>query len=235
MSTLTLAIETSNPASTPGSGAVAIVRHAGGRIESADVEPLAPGSRHDDALVPAIARLCGRSAVEPQAIDRVAVSVGPGGYTALRIGVTAAKLIARAAGARVFGVPTAEALIARVPPERREGAVAVLLAWKREDVWVRVFDCASAHAPSEGRLVGLDDLASLGVHTLVGDGALRRALEARGVRFSDERWLAPTFDPMGVFEASLALEPVEPSGLVPLYPREPEAVRMWNARAPGSA
>ncbi len=124
---LTLAIETSNPSAGPrgaiprerGSALLAgpgvalggpltrefLVEH--GFSPTLGVELLRGDSTHDDDLMPAIDRLCTRSGAAPADIGTVAVSIGPGGYTALRVAIATAKMIAAATGARTVPVPSA--------------------------------------------------------------------------------------------------------------------------------
>ncbi len=121
----TLAIETSNPTAGPcgvtaategrsvlaGPG-VALGRprqqsSPGGLLELVDEEPLHQGEGGSDDLVGAIDRLCRRTGVGPRDIARVAVSVGPGGYTGLRTAIAAAKMIAEATGAETIPVASA--------------------------------------------------------------------------------------------------------------------------------
>jgi tRNA threonylcarbamoyladenosine biosynthesis protein TsaB len=97
---LAVALETST---RRGSVAVA----AAGEVSEAELA--APGSHATD-LLPALDRLFGERGLEKSAITDVYVGLGPGSYTGLRIGVATALGLARAAGARVSGVASVEAL-----------------------------------------------------------------------------------------------------------------------------
>jgi tRNA threonylcarbamoyladenosine biosynthesis protein TsaB len=222
---LTLAIETSNP--SVGGAGVAIGVHADGPARVLGVEPAADPSRREDDLVPAIDRLTRRLGVTARDLGRVAVSVGPGGYTGVRTAVAVGKMIAEVAGARCVGVPS------YLVPARRVGAppgpFAVCLASKRDSTYAALFS-ARGDPVGTPRLVTASDLAGLGVALLVADrflpGTIRAAAERLGVRVEE-----PVFDPAACFEASLGLAEVDPASLLPLYPREPEAVTQWRRRA----
>ena len=232
-STLTLSIETSNPSAVPVGGAVAIIRGEPGSGSGAvlGVEPVGAPSRHEDSLTPTIDRLCRRLEVRARDLERVVVSVGPGGYTSLRIAVTTAKAIAEATGAALIGVPTALGLLRGVAPQVRGAEpVAVCLAWKREDVWVQTFAPGCVEPESRGRTISLERFDTLGAHHLVFERRLRETLLERGLLGEARSWSEPVFDPVSVHEASLGLGAVDPAQLVPLYPREPEAVTKWRAR-----
>lgn len=228
---ITLAIETSNPGGTCGRAAVALV--AGRSLSDAKpmgVEDLAPASRHDDALMPAVERLFRAAGLGPRDISRIAVSVGPGGYTSTRIAATAAKVIAEATGAACFAVPTALALIRRTDLALRAGGpTAVFLAWKRDAVWRHIFpDPASLESADAGTLVPIASSLPAGPCLAVADDALIALWRGQGALRSDVRTASPCFDPVAVFEASLLLPPTDPVALTPLYPREPEAVAKWR-------
>lgn len=67
---------------------------------------------HAENLVPMIQAVCRYAATKIDTIDVVAVSMGPGSYTGLRIGSSTAKGLAMATDASLIGVPTLEAWVA---------------------------------------------------------------------------------------------------------------------------
>jgi hypothetical protein len=77
--------------------------------------------------------------------------------------------------------------------------------------------------------MALERVGELGAHHLVLERRLRDALVARAILADTHPWSEPVFDPVAVHEASLGIEPIERAALVPLYPREPEAVTKWRA------
>jgi tRNA threonylcarbamoyladenosine biosynthesis protein TsaB len=76
---------------------------------------LSGDQRTAQALAPALQQLLKQADWSPTSIELVAVAVGPGSFTGLRIGVTTAKTFAYAVGAEVIGVNTLEALAAQAP------------------------------------------------------------------------------------------------------------------------
>lgn len=244
---ITLAIEVSNPGADaaiapgvpaiPGSGpaprsGVALGRATPLGIECLAMEWLSPRSRHDDALMPAIAELARRTGHTPRDINRIAVSIGPGGYTSLRIGVTIAKLIAEATGAACIGVPTADAVVCNLGDQlTAEQHVRVCLAWKRDSVWMQDFvrsGAAQLCAKGEGRLVSIEQAAQSAPPVIVAEAPLAEMLN----HSQDVRIIEPVFDPRGVLKASFNRPTVDPLHLAPLYPREPEAVSKWRELHP---
>lgn len=74
--------------------------------------------RSAESLVPAIGKLLARSGWKPSDLDVLAVAVGPGSFTGLRVGVTVAKTLAFAVDAQTVGVGTLETLSTRVAADR---------------------------------------------------------------------------------------------------------------------
>ncbi len=227
---IALGIENSNPsAAAPDrepAASVALVevdRGVAGR--TLGVEAVDTADPRKDDLLSAIARLCDRAGVRPRDLGLVAVSAGPGGYTATRIAVTAAKFITEGTGARCVAVPTARA-VARatacaVP-------CAVVLASKGETAWVTAFD--GDREVLAGHLATARDMSAWDVRALVADRFLPAAMAARAEELAIEV-VAPRFCARAVVELGLGAAPVDPLDLVPIYPREPEAVTKWRQRS----
>src|SRR5689334_25447264 len=95
---------------------------------------------HVEALLPMIDRVVAASGVSRSALDVIAVAIGPGGFTGIRVGLGAAQGIALALGARLVGVTSFDAVAAALPPGR--GAALIALDSRRDDLYVQLFDRA---------------------------------------------------------------------------------------------
>jgi tRNA threonylcarbamoyladenosine biosynthesis protein TsaB len=227
-----LAIETSQRA-----GGVALDAGAGGvRAESLG---RAPG--HDEQLMPAIKRLFEQAQLPPEALTAVGVSIGPGGFTGLRIAVAIAKMLAMTLNAKVVAVPSAMvAAMSSVRPggesdSKSSEAVLVTLAAKRESFWGTTLRATRGvwTIVDPGRLMTAADLSLEGIVEVLGDRylppAARRRCEAAGVPVR-----VPSFQATACLEATRsklrAGETTDPRTLKPLYPRPPEAVARWQER-----
>lgn len=145
---------------------------------------------HAERLLPMLLTLLADADVAFAHLDAVAVSVGPGAFTGLRIGLAAARGIALAAGLPCFGVTTLDAIAEAVGERRAAGTLPpdlpllVALDTKRRDFYGQLF--AADGAPLSPPLVGdAGRLTALvaGCRTLVaGDGmqALATACAAAG-------------------------------------------------------
>lgn len=234
-----LAIETSNPSACgPGPGPSVALR-SGGAVVVEPLRPAAAGTRggHDDDLIPAIDRVFAQAGLRPRDLagGAVAVSIGPGGFTGLRIACAAGKMIAEATGAACIAVPTASALVRRVDAAAfTRGRVGVSLAAKADTAWVQVF--GSAVEPlSPGGVATAEEFARLAerdqLRALVTDRFLPEGFRATATRLGIDL-VPPHYDAAAVLEAAEELPRIDPAALVPLYPREPEAVTLWRQRGP---
>lgn len=68
------------------------------------------GDNHTVELMPYIVHACEQQGLAPSALQAVAVSLGPGSFTGLRVGLSVAKGLAMALGIPVLGVPTLDAI-----------------------------------------------------------------------------------------------------------------------------
>ncbi|MCA9264481.1 MAG: tRNA (adenosine(37)-N6)-threonylcarbamoyltransferase complex dimerization subunit type 1 TsaB, partial [Planctomycetales bacterium] len=83
-------------------------------------------SRSAESLAPTIREVLTSVGVTPRAIELVAVTVGPGSFTGLRVGVTTAKTFAYAVSAAVVGVNTLEVLANQVAATNEGRVVGVV-------------------------------------------------------------------------------------------------------------
>lgn len=221
-----LAIETSQR-----KGGVAL-RDASG---AAHVEWVAEDLRHDDDLLPAIDRLYKRAELEPKATDAVGVSIGPGGFTGLRIAVSTAKMLGEALGCKLIAVPSA---LVAAGSYRGDGPIIVALASKADTFWAtRMAHVAGRWEPAEeGQLTDAGSLDLMDAEALIGDeylpGTIRDTCAAANVPI-----IEPKFDPLACLAATEQRlergEALDPLTLGPLYPRCPEAVLKWRGGGAG--
>ena len=119
-----LAFDTATPATTVALSGVDNV------IITARHDPL-PGERpgHATQLLPLVARVLERAGVGWAEVDRIAVGIGPGTFTGLRIGIATARAVARARGIPLVGVSTLQSLaMARPGPDAAPAVLDTLLA-----------------------------------------------------------------------------------------------------------
>src|SRR5947207_10735527 len=87
-----------------GACAAAVLDSAAGAILASESLDMLRG--HAEAVMPLIARVMDAARCEFTELDRIAVTVGPGSFTGLRVGISAARGIALAAGKPAIGLTT---------------------------------------------------------------------------------------------------------------------------------
>lgn len=139
-------------------------------------EALAVG--HAERLLPLIDEVMIGAGVSFAELDRIAVTLGPGGFTGLRVGIATARALALATGVPVVGMSSlavmaerARLLLGELPSERK---LAVVVDARREANYVQVFGSESGAFLSVPRLcTAIEAAAALpaGEIVLVGSGA----------------------------------------------------------------
>src|SRR5712671_3110525 len=115
----------------------AAVLDTGGGITAS--ESLAMTRGHAEALMPLIARVVNGAGIEFAQLDRIAVTTGPGSFTGLRVGISAARGIALAAGKPAIGLSTLSGFAApHIAADDTKAVVAVVDA-RHEQVYLQVF------------------------------------------------------------------------------------------------
>lgn len=92
---------------------------------------------HAEALMPMVAEIMEEAGLEFAGLDAIAVTTGPGAFTGIRIGLSAARGFALAAGLPVIGVTTLEAVAAA--QDSRGHPLLVALDSKRDDIYLQLF------------------------------------------------------------------------------------------------
>lgn len=188
------------------------------------------GLQHAAEILPRIDLLCRRQGWGPRDPRELYVSTGPGSFTGLRIGVTLAKTIAFATGAKIVAVTSVRVLVNNAPADARH-AIVVLDA-KREQIFTARFERAGDDW-LESEPAHLDSLAAMlarssrPVH-LLGEGIPfhRKFIPLDPSIFvtAEELW-RPRAAAVAKEGARLAAEGkfTDPNCFAPLYIRKPEA------------
>ena len=135
------------------------------------------GRGQAEVLLPMAQDALQAAGVNPQALDAIAVTRGPGAFTGMRIGLATARGFALSLGIPCIGVTTLEVVARGVTQAERAGHVILAaVESKRADIYVQLFD-ADLHELSNPVAADGPAIATLlGVHTpvlAVGDAALR--------------------------------------------------------------
>lgn len=194
---------------------------AGDRVAAFACEPMTRG--HQERLAPMAAEVMARAGLGFAALDRVAVTVGPGSFTGVRVGLAFAKGLAMALDLPCLGVGTLEALAAGLP-----GRVAAVLDAKRGQVYLQAFD--DGQALDEARPMDVvkaaASLSGLADLTLVGSGAPLLAPLLPEATMDPRQLVDPE-----AFAFLAAVKPPPAERPRPLYLRAPDARTLAERQA----
>jgi len=106
-------------------------------LVASETQPMARG--HAEALMPMVARVMDAARLEFSDIDRIAVTIGPGSFTGVRVGIAAARGIALAAGKPAIGLTTLAAFTAPHVAAGFAGTVVPVIDARHGQVYMQVF------------------------------------------------------------------------------------------------
>lgn len=175
---------------------------------------------HAEALMPQIARVMAKAEIDFSALDRIAVTVGPGSFTGLRVGVAAARGIALAAHKPAVGISTLTAMAMRLIVSDDSNPVVVVIDARNDQAYMQAFGekgrelNAPRLAPLRTAFDGLPD----GPVRIIGSAA--RKLAALNLRESFiEEGEAPEISWVAALGATAPID----GSPKPMYLRAPDA------------
>ena len=180
---LILAIDTALDACAAG-----VLDTSANRLIARETQSMKRG--HAEALMPLIRRVMDQAAIGFAALDRIAVTTGPGSFTGLRVGLSAARGIALAADKPVVGVTTLTAYAAPVVSTNSAAPVIAAIDARHDHVYFQVVsgDGSALLSPRVAPIAEALAASRFGAPHLVGNAA----------RLLADRWPADTFPPFQV-------------------------------------
>jgi tRNA threonylcarbamoyladenosine biosynthesis protein TsaB len=210
---------------TTSRGSLAVMTEEGVLAEARSTAP--EGSRW---LLSEVEKALGRLDLQPADLDGFAVTVGPGSFTGLRVGMSSVQGLALGTGRPCVGVASLDLLAAGA--SGGAGTVVALVDAVRGEVFAGVYDHLG-QLQGERRATTVEELAAavVGDVAFVGDGVLRYRSELEslvpGARFPEvDLFLARALGGWGI-ERLHAGAGVPPGDLRPLYLR---AAHIWKPR-----
>lgn len=173
-----------------------------------------------EALVPAIEQTLSEAGTSYADLDRIAVTLGPGSFTGVRVGLATARGLGTATGCPVIGIATTE-VIAAEARQITTGPIAVAIDARRAEVYLHRFNEEGVAIDKPVCL--LPDVAAnqLGKDTwaLAGDGA-ERIMEHAGPSVTH---VSPTVPSAAILAELAAAQTPGDRSPRPLYVRPPDA------------
>lgn len=177
--------------------------------------------RHAESLAPQIQSVLAEAGGTVRDIELVAVDVGPGLYTGLRVGITTARAMAHALGVPMVAVTSLEAVAWQAGTD-----VTVALDARRREVFYETFTAGVGSGPAVGS--PLDAVAAGG--RVVGDGAAVYESDMVEVGAVVDHTVTgyPLPESILALAAGRAGEACDPVAIEPLYLRAPDAVAKFG-------
>jgi tRNA threonylcarbamoyladenosine biosynthesis protein TsaB len=201
------------------------------------------GRRHAELLTPAIDTLCRTADIELGEISVIAVDVGPGLFTGMRVGLATGKALAQALRVPMIGMSSLDLLA--FPLRHSVRTVVAVLDARKGELFYAFYRTVPGGVqrvvePRCGRVDDLigDVMARGDDVLLVGDGALRYRDELEAdlrCDFAEQFLSRPSAAPLVQLAHARALreEWVNPWEIQPMYLRLPDAQINWATRASG--
>jgi tRNA threonylcarbamoyladenosine biosynthesis protein TsaB len=163
---LILAIDTALDACS-----AAVLHTDAARLIAHESEPMKRG--HAEALMPLLARVIKQAGVAFADLDRIAVTTGPGSFTGLRVGLSAARGIALAANKPVVGLTTLTAYAAPVVSQNRQQPIISAIDARHDQVYFQVVggDGSALIEPRVASIAEALGASRFGAPHLVGNAA----------------------------------------------------------------
>lgn len=202
------------------------------------------GRRHAETLAPAIQFLCCQADIDLDEIGVIAVDIGPGLFTGMRVGLAAGKALAQALRVPMIGMVSLDLLA--FPLRHGDRTIATVIDARKGEVFYAFYrpvpgGVQRVSEPCCGKVEDLiaDVMARKEDILLVGDGALRYRDELEAELRCDiaEQFLSrPSAAPLVQLAHARALreEWVNPWEIQPMYLRLPDAQINWSTRASGT-
>jgi tRNA threonylcarbamoyladenosine biosynthesis protein TsaB len=151
--------------------AAAVLDTDAGHLTAQESLPMKRG--HAEALMPLIARVVKQAGISFKALGRIVVTTGPGSFTGLRVGLSAARGLALAANKPVVGVTTLTAYAAAMVSESGQNPILSAIDARHDHVYFQVVsgNAGSLMRPRVAPVEEALEAARFGAPLLVGNAA----------------------------------------------------------------
>lgn len=196
--------------------------------------------RHAETLTPQIEFVCRQAGIELSEIGVVAVDIGPGLFTGLRVGIASAKAIAHGLGVPMIGVSSLD--LGAFAVQHCTKQIVMCFDARRGEIFTATYRSVpgGVQRVSEPAVATPDELASellanRGESLVVGDGGMRyreQFASIPGVELAGDGFAHPSARALADLAHPRALreEFVGADEIVPLYLRVPDAEINWSTR-----
>ena len=202
--------------------------------------------QHAEALTPMIDFVCKQASIELWDVGGIAVDIGPGLFTGMRVGIASAQAIAQVIDVSIIPVTSLDILAAAV--QTNNDVIASVVDARRGEVYWSLYRMTDGKLKQVGKpQIGSPEMCAVDVldrgqsTLLVGTGALKHKTEfderlkpvLPALEFAEEKYSMPLASTLVelAHERALRGEWVQVDEVVPMYLRAPDAEINWATRS----
>ncbi len=202
--------------------------------------------QHAEALTPMIDFVCKQASIELWDVGGIAVDIGPGLFTGMRVGIASAQAIAQVIDVSIIPVTSLDILAAEV--QTNNDVIASVVDARRGEVYWSLYRMTDGKLKQVGKpQIGSPEMCAVDVldrgqsTLLVGTGALKHESEfderlkpvLPALEFAEEKYSMPLASTLVelAHERALRGEWVQVDEIVPMYLRAPDAEINWATRS----
>ena len=193
------------------------------------------GRTHSENLMPTIQLLLERNDLTLDDIDLIGVTVGPGSFTGIRIGIASVKAMAEVKNIPVASISSLQCLAKNISKE--DGTIVSLIDARNNNVYGGIYDnrgkgiddeCAESIDSLVDKIKLYKNITFVGDGALINKGKIQRAFYGQKVEFAEDNEQRAANTGILAYEKYLSDSLESADSVIPLYLRKSQAERLKN-------
>lgn len=193
------------------------------------------GKTHSENLMPTIQLILERNDLTLDDIDLIGVTVGPGSFTGIRIGIASVKAIAEVKNIPVASISSLQCLAKNISKD--SGTIVSMIDARNNNVYGGVYDISSNSVVEEcaesvdtlvDKITPYQNITFVGDGAIINKGKIQRAFYGQKVEFAKDNEQRAANTGILAYEKYLANSLESADSVIPLYLRKSQAERLKN-------
>ena len=191
------------------------------------------GRTHSENLMPTIEKILDRNGMTLDDIDLIGVTVGPGSFTGIRIGIASVKAIAEVKNIPVASISSLQSLAKNISKEK--GTIVSMIDARNNNVYGGIYDtdgksiaeeCADNIDTLVDKIKPFQNITFVGDGAVINKGKIQRAFYGQKVEFADNNEQSAANTGILAYEKYLSDSLESADTVSPLYLRKSQAERL---------
>lgn len=191
------------------------------------------GRTHSENLMPTIEKILDRNGMTLDDIDLIGVTVGPGSFTGIRIGIASVKAIAEVKNIPVASISSLQSLAKNISKEK--GTIVSMIDARNNNVYGGIYDtdgksiveeCADNIDTLVDKIKPFQNITFVGDGAVINKGKIQRAFYGQKVEFADNNEQSAANTGILAYEKYLSDSLESADTVIPLYLRKSQAERL---------